>query len=534
LPTQHGQEFPFHSASALLSRDASERCHCRHNTQIPKAGQKASLPLDIPKRFWYPPASEQPYFQEDGPMNTRSSSALPQFGGEQRTKHNMVLWGSIAGVCITALAATYMLFVEAPPPSRIVIATGAENGAYYRFARQYADELKKDGLTLEIRTTAGSVENLKLLQDDRAGVSVAIVQSGVAAPAERERLQALGSLYREPLWVFYRSEALKTETVDRISQLAGKRVGVGLVGSGTYAIAEQLLAANGVAEGQAGTVLTRETVSASADALQRGELDAAFFVAAFDADYIRSLLTDPKIRVLSFAQHEAYHRKFRFLSQVTVPAGLVQLGQNLPSEDVALVAPTAMLVVRKDLHPALVPLFLAAATRVHGKGDELSVPGEFPCASYTDFAINDDARHFYASGPPVLQRLLPFWLASLADRLKVMLIPLVMLLMPLFRAAPPLVRWRTRRKIYVWYAALREIDQQRLTAMTPTEIEAVQTRLREIERQVAHVEVPLSYMDDLYHLRLHLAMVQDNLHTQRLARGTHADGHEPPALRLVG
>jgi TRAP transporter TAXI family solute receptor len=440
-----------------------------------------------------------------------------------------MLWGTIAGVCLTALAATYMLFVEAPPPSHIVIATGAENGAYYRFARQYAEELKKQGLTLEVRATAGSVQNLELLQDDRSAVSVAIVQSGVVAPADRDRLQALGSLYREPLWVFYRGEAL-----ERISQLAGKRIGVGPVGSGTYAIADQLLSANGVVDGHAGTALVKESVTASATALQLGKLDAAFFVAAFEADYIKTLLHEPEVRLLSFTQHEAYHRKFRFLSQVTVPAGLVHLGQNLPSEDVALVAPTAMLVVRKDLHPALVPILLAAATRVHGKGDELSRPGEFPCASYSDLPTSDDARHFYVSGPPVLQRLLPFWMASLADRLKVMLIPLVMLLMPLFRAAPPLVRWRTRRRIYVWYSALREIDRKRLAGLTPSEMDAGIARLHDIEQQVARVEVPLSYMDDLYHLRLHLAMVQNNLRSERATGGTNADGDEPQACRLAG
>ena len=430
-----------------------------------------------------------------------------------RAKHGLVLWAGIAGVGLTALAATYMLFVEAPPPSRIVIATGAENGAYHRFARLYAEELKKEGLTLEVRATAGSVQNLELLEDDRSGVSVAIVQSGVAAPADLERLQALGSLYREPLWVFYRCAA----PLERISQLSGKRVGVGPVGSGTHAIAAQLLSANGVADSRAGTALVEESVTASASALRRGKLDAAFFVAAFEADYIKSLLNDPEVRLLNFSQHEAYHRKFRFLSQVTVPAGLVDFGKNLPRQDVALVAPTAMLVVRKDLHPALVPIFLAAATRVHGKGDVLSNPGEFPCAAYTDFPVSDDAKHFYTSGPPVLQRLLPFWLASLVDRLKVMLIPMVMLLMPLFRAAPPLVRWRTRRKIYRWYTALRDIDR-RLLHDTAVDRDAELARLHAIEHQVAHVAVPLSYMEEFYNLRLHLELVRDKLEK---ARGGH-------------
>ena len=354
-----------------------------------------------------------------------------------------------------------------------------------------------------------------MLNDDSSGVAVAIVQSGVAGADERDRFQALCSLYREPLWVFYRGAA----PLERLSQLAGKRIGVGPPGSGTHAIAVQLLAANDVTESthlgqRPRTVLVKDSVMAAAQALNRGDLDAAFFVAAFESDYIQDLLGDERIRLLSFAQHEAYHRKFRHLSQVTVPAGLVHLGQNLPRRDIDLVAPTAMLVVRKNVHPALVPLFLTAATRIHGKGDELSSPGEFPSAAYTDFPLSDDAAHFFKSGPPMLQRLLPFWLASLVDRLKVMLIPLIMLLMPLVRAAPPLVRWRTRRKIYLWYAALRMIDQK-AGSFTGAELDHELAHLADIERQISFVEVPLSYMDEVYHLRLHLRMVQDTLRNAR-------------------
>jgi uncharacterized protein len=245
--------------------------------------------------------------------------------------------------------------------------------------------------------------------------------------------------------------------------------------------------------------------------LEKGELDAAFFVAAFEADYIQGLLNDSRVKLLSFDQHEAYHRRFRFLAPVTVPAGIANLGQNIPNQDVALLAPTAMLVVRKDFHPALVPLLLATAMRIHGKGDELSHPGEFPSPSYCDFPVNEDAKQFYKSGQPVLMRLLPFWLASLADRAKVMLIPLVMLMMPLIRAAPPLMRWRTRRKIYLWYSDLRDIDQRLVAGLSGPELDQELARLQDIDHQVAHVEVPLSYMEEFYHLRSHLAMMQQHL-----------------------
>jgi hypothetical protein len=312
--------------------------------------------------------------------------------------------------------------------------------------------------------------------------------------------------------VFYRGD----QRFERLSQLAGKRIGVGPAGSGTHAVAMRLLAANGLIEsassqGTSPAVLVEEPVTKAAEALQKGELDAAFFVAAFDAEYILNLLNDRSVHLLSFDQHEAYHRRFRFLSPVTVPAGMVNLGRNIPAQNVSLLAPTAMLAVRKDLHPALVPLLLATATRIHGKGDELSNPGEFPSGSYCDFPVSDDAKRFYESGVPMLQRLLPFWMASMVDRAKVMLIPLVMLMMPLVRAAPPLMRWRARRKIYVWYSDLREIDQRTVSGISGPELEDELARLKHIEHQVVRLDVPLSYMEEFYHLRLHLGMLQQRL-----------------------
>jgi TRAP transporter TAXI family solute receptor len=422
-------------------------------------------------------------------------------------------------LCLAVLIATYMIFVEPPPPHKIVVASGGHNGAYFHFARKYAEELQKEGLSLEVRETAGSVENLRLLGQDDSGVSVAIIQSGLAGPEELQRFHALGSLYREPLWVFYRGD----KPLQRLSQLAGKRVGVGPQGSGTNVIAMQLLAANGLIDPASSkensrAVLVQENVADAAKALQKGDLDAAFFVAAFEADYIQRLLNDDGVRLLNFDQQEAYHRRFRFLSPVRVPAGLVDLGRNVPGQDIALLAPTAQLVVRKDFHPALVPLLLTAAMHSHGKGDVVSDPGEFPSSKFCDFPVSEDATHFFRSGPSVLQRLLPFWLASLVDRAKVMLIPVVMLMMPLLRATPPLMRWRTRRKIYLWYSDLRDIDQRLVSGLSAAELDEELARLKDIEHQVAYVDVPLSYMEEFYHLRLHLAMLQQHLMELR-ARG---------------
>ena len=428
-------------------------------------------------------------------------------------RRRWMVWGSVVGLCAAVLIVSYLLLVGAPPPKRIVIATGGTTGAYYTTALKYAALLKEQGVTLDIRETKGSVENLQLLLDDNSGVDFAIVQSGVADKKviERDMLIALGSLYREPLWVFHRAD----QPIKLLSDLEGKKVGIGPPGSGTYAIAMQLLEVNGLivpdSPESAKVTLKTDSVDAAAEALQKGDLDAAFFVAAYDAKYIKELLGDDRVKLLSFTQHDAYHRRFRFLSEVTFPKGLVNLGKNLPKEDVSLMAPTAMLIARKNIHPALVPLFLDAATKIHGGGNELSNPGEFPSASFTDFPVSDEAKHYYKNGPPLLQRVLPFWLASLIDRLKIMLIPMLVLLMPIIRAAPPLAKWRTRRKIYTWYAALRDIDKKRVAGLSGPALDAELVNLREIEHQVSFVEVPLSYMDELYHLRMHVTMMQDKL-----------------------
>ena len=424
----------------------------------------------------------------------------------------MGAWAWLAGLCLVVTAASYFLFVEPPPPRRIVMAGGGREGAYHRFAREYARELSKDGLVVEVRETAGSMENLRLLCDDESGVSIAIVQSGLADAAHAERIHALGSLYREPLWVFHR----KGSEVSRLRDLAGMRVGIGSEGSGTHAVALRMLAANdlGAEPGPSGTStanLVAQDVSDAADALRRGELDAAFFVAAFEAEYIQELLGDGRVKLLGFQQHEADRRRFRFLAPVTMPSGIVDLGRGLPAEDVPLLAPTAMLAVRSDFHPALVPVVLSAASRIHGDGDVLNEPLEFPSDRYCDIPVSEDARRFYRQGQPLLQRVLPFWLASLVDRAKLMAIPLVMLTMPLLRAAPPFLRWRTRRKIYRWYATLREIDQKLASGLAGLDLDREIARLRAIEHKVVWVDVPLSYMEEFYQLRMHLTMM-----TQRL------------------
>lgn len=387
------------------------------------------------------------------------------------------------------------------------MASGSADGAYHQFAERYKELLQKEGVTLDVRTTHGSVENVQLLLDQASDVDVAFVQTGIAVPEKSDSLMALASLYREPLWIFHRGSG----SIERLTQLQGQRIAIGPEGSGTRGIALQLLSANGINPEKA--ELKDIGGTAATDALENNEIDTAFFVAGVDAPYIQRLLHMPDVQLVELKDAKAYERRFRFLSTVTIHEGLLDLQHNIPSHDTILVAPAATLVAHDSLHPALITLLLKVATKVHRSGDLMATTGEFPSAALTDLPLSDDADRYFRVGPPVLQRILPFWLASLVDRLKIMLIPLIMLMMPLVRMAPPLVRWQTRRKIYLWYEALRKIDQLSIHGMSAEEARQSLEDLKRLEQQIAHVGVPLSYMEEYYNLRLHLNLVRARVST---------------------
>src|SRR5262249_21643322 len=277
----------------------------------------------------------------------------PQVARRPARRHEHALglwWGVSVGVSLLLLAGTYFLFVQAPLPRTIPIATASRDGAYSPSALQYPQLLRQDGVTLEVRETRGSVENLQLLTDDASGVSVAILQSGVAEGEAAEKIAALGSLYHEPLWIFYRGD----QPLQRVSELAGKRLAIGPPGSGTRAAAMEVLRDNGLAPGPGSksvVTLLDTTGTEAAEALRHGDLDAAFFVAAIETPYVQELLTDEGVRLMSLSQQEAYRRRFPQFAAVTVPAGLADLGKNLPAHDTALIAPNAVLVVPTDFHP---------------------------------------------------------------------------------------------------------------------------------------------------------------------------------------
>lgn len=400
---------------------------------------------------------------------------------------------------VVILAAGFIFayqFVRPAPPSRVVMATGAEDGAYHALGKLYAERFREEGFDLVLKPTAGSVENLKLLSDEKAGVPVAFLQSGIGRPEEHPELRSLGSLYFEPIWVFVRTG----KTPRRLTELAGKRIAVGPEGSGNRAVALPLLEANGIT-GETAQLLDL-SIPDSVEALKSGSIDAAIIVGAATSRTVRSVIGLPGVLPMSFEQADAYARRFRYLSKVVLPMGIVDLAANLPKEDVVLLAPAATVVVSPEMHPALVDLMLLTMKDTHGAGGYLEAPGEFPSPLYVTYPLDPAAKRFYERGPPFLQRYLPFSVANLIDRLKVMILPLLTLLYPLFKLLPPVYNWRMQSRVNRWYKELAALDDQ-LSAGSVSKEDA-RVRLDAIEHAVERVSVPPGFAASAYTLRLHI------------------------------
>ncbi len=400
-------------------------------------------------------------------------------------------------------------FVEPAPPTHIIISTGSPEGNYFKYAHRYKELLAEDGIELEILTSAGSSENIQRLLNNE--VDIAFVQGGVSDNNSTNQLFSLGSLYYEPVWLFYRLPS----TLNRLTSLAGKRVAIGPEGSGTRTIALRLLEKNGITSDS--TKLLPLTGQESATALTNGAIDALFMVASASSPVIQKLLHDQQIKLMSFSRAEAYARLNSFLSPVSLPQGIIDLKNNIPAQDIALLVPTANLAIRDNFHPALAILILQAAKQIHREATLFSNKGHFPNTDGVEFPLSDVAERFYQNGPPLLMRFLPFWAAIMIDRMVVMLIPLVALLFPLFKIAPPLYRWRVRSKIYRWYRELQAVDDSvHNQQISPAQKQALLDELGRIENEVNKVKTPLSYADQVYNLLLHIDLVRKKVTTAEL------------------
>jgi TRAP transporter TAXI family solute receptor len=424
-------------------------------------------------------------------------------GGWRVNRLAVGVWLFGAAVLVLGLILA-LQFVGPAPPRQVVLATGADGGAYQSYGEKLKVYLEMQGVDVELRETAGAVENIGLLQAD-SGVDVAFVQGGLVADTAPQGIVALGSLYLEPVWVFVRSDI----EIEAVADLLGKRLSVGAEGSGTRVVIKRFLAANDIDADNA--VLLDVAADALPDAFAANEIDAAFLIGGAESEIVTGLVALENVMLLGLRRADAYSRRAPYLTKVVLPEGVLDLRTNKPAAEIETVALTAMLAVREDIHPAVTDLLMMAANDVFDDHTILADAGEFPSPKNIDLPLSAEAKRFYERGPPFLMRYLPFWAATLVDRMWVLLLPLIGLLVPLFKLMPPLYHWRIRRKLLQRYAELRQIDPQYNPVESEDDRNARLLRILELDTETVDVAVPRDYSDDIYKLRRDIDLVRRKL-----------------------
>lgn len=411
------------------------------------------------------------------------------------------------------LAATLLIlaywWLDPNPPKRVTLATGPAQSAYEEFGKRYVKILAAEGIEVALLPSQGSAHNLQLLREGKADLG--FVQGGTSdySAADAEHLTSLGSLFIEPLWLFYREEAAqkagKTGGLNSLTQLQGMRINLGTDGSGVPSLMGKLLESNRI-EPASLTITTLDQTPATM-AFLGGELDAIVFASAPESLMVQMLLQTPGVKLMNFTQSEAYSKRFSFLSTARLPQGVVDLARNIPSEDISLVAPTTSLIARSSTHPALVQLFAQAGNVIHGPAGWFKDAREFPNRNHSELPISEEAERAIKNDAPLLQRYLPFWVANLVERMWLVMGVIIAIMLPLSRIVPPLYEFRVRSRIFRWYGQLRDIEMRSENEDSAILLQA----LDELESRAEKITVPLSYTDELYALRNNIQLVRKKL-----------------------
>ncbi|OPY83702.1 MAG: NMT1/THI5 like protein [Smithella sp. PtaU1.Bin162] len=409
-------------------------------------------------------------------------------------------------VGLVTIAAVFWFFQSAPPAT-ITITSGDEGSRLQRTAERYAKILARNGVKLKILPSQGSLENLERLENPSFPVDVGFVQTGVAKGKNIDKLVSLGSISYQPLYIFYRSD----KPFPLLSQFAGKKLAIGEDGTGTQILTLQLLAMNGIKPDGPTKLLKMDDEDAEKDLLA-GNIDAVFMMSdSASSRTMRALQRRTDIRIFDFSQADAYTRRLSYLNKIVLPRGSLDFGKNIPDEDINLISPTVELIARADLHPALSDLLLEAATEVHGRPGLTQKRGEFPAPLEHEYRISSDAGRYYKSGKSFLYRYLPFWLASLVNRILVVFVPMLLVLIPGIRSIPAIYRWRMRLRIMRWYRALMMLEKNMLADLAEGKRDALLHQLEQIEYAVNKMKIPVSFAEQFYVLRIHIDYVRAKL-----------------------
>src|SRR6516165_9469909 len=407
---------------------------------------------------------------------------------------------AIVGI-VGAVSLALIYFIPAPP-STVTMATGNKGGVFEYYGRQYREIVARFNIELKVRETNGAAENVKLLQDPESGVQIALVLGGVSDGKHAPGLLSLGTVGNSPYWIFYSSN----EPFDQLSQLKGKRIAAGPVGSGSRLSAEQILGKAGV--NSENVTFLPFAASNAVEALNDGKVDAVWILGAPDAPAISSLLRNPSVRLMSFPRAEAFTRIYPDLVRLVLPQGVIDIDLDIPPNDVTLIGTTAKVLVRDDLHPQIVQLLLQAMVEVHGGSNIFQRSGEFPNGTDPEYPVALAATDFYKTGPSLMQRYLPLWLSVHAQRAIAVLVAALAIGLPLFRFLPVAYKWLTRRRLFYWYAQLKALEASFDDRLTDKHLAEKQAEIERIEEAVSHIRFPLTFSDQLYNLRSHIDIVR--------------------------
>lgn len=433
---------------------------------------------------------------------------LAELYGSSMILFMMWLLVAVAIVCIALFT-----FLNSAAPTTITMAAGEEGSIYQKYALQYKKILAKQGVTLKILSSDGSIDNLKKLSDPKMKVDVGFVQSGVSKGFKVSELQSLGSVAYQPIIFFYRGESKHL-----ISDFKGLRLNIGETGSGTHALALNILKENGIVPGDSTQLIETPSPNPVKDLLE-DKIDAIFVMGdSVSIQLIKDLVKAPGINIFNFVQADGYTKRIKYLHKLVLPEGSIDLGKNIPVNDLNLIAPSVELIARDTLHPALSDLLLDAAQEVHGVSSMFAKSGEFPNLTTQEYQISTDAVRYYKSGKSFLYRDFPFWVASFINRILVVIVPLLLILIPAIKLAPSIYRWKIQLSIYPFYKALLELERDAFNSTVNEERrQKILNSLDELEVRLSKIKVPAAFADMFYGLRGHINFVRTRLMSEQIA-----------------
>jgi hypothetical protein len=434
---------------------------------------------------------------------------------------------SAAAVLAVGTISLLLIYFIPAPPSTVTMATGNKGTTFEYFGQRYRDIFARSHVELKLRETDGAVDNIELLKNPNSGVQIALDFGGISDGEPAPGVLSLGNAYTNPFWIFYSSD----EPLDRLSQLKGKRIAVGPVGSGTHVSAERLLGRSGV-DSTTATLLPFGGAAAAA-ALNESKADVVWTAGPPDAPTISSLLRNPKVRLMSFPMADAFTRVFPYLVRLVLPQGVIDLDSIIPPNDVVLIGTTTKVLVRNDLHPQIVQLLLQTMVEAHGGANIFQRVGEFPNAADPEYPVAIAASDFYKSGPSLTQRYLPLWLSVHAQRAIAVLVAGLAIGLPTFRFLPVFYQWVMRRRLIYWYAKLKALEASFDANANAISLPETKIEVERIEDAVSHIQFPLTFTDQLYNLRSHIDIVRRKIASRREYARANGGRIIPPRRRGI-